>query len=201
VSELGLRERQKQHRRNAIISSAMRLFAERGYDETTIADIAELADVSPRTVLTYFETKEEMAREPLANLVNRLPLALEKRQPQESTLAVFGNWLQAELSDTEGDTSNAWLWRMLERNPQMAALQMANTDEVAIEMSQALAKDLGCQPDDLKVEIVLSALSGVCNRLFQGRGLEDRLEAVKVAVAFVDAGTARLADYRRETRS
>ena len=196
MSELGLRERHKQHRRNAIVRSAMQLFAERGYDETTIADIAELADVSPRTVLTYFETKEEMAREPLTQVVSRLTLALEQRQPQESTLSVFGSWLHAELSDTEGDCSNAWLWRMLERNPKMAVMQMANTAEVTSAMSQAVARDLGCQPDDLKVEIVLSALSGVCNRLFQGRGLEDRLEAVQVAVAFIDAGTKRLANYQ-----
>jgi AcrR family transcriptional regulator len=57
-SGVGLRERKKQRTRRALIEAAVRLFEERGYDGTTVADIAAAAELSTRTFFLHFPTKE-----------------------------------------------------------------------------------------------------------------------------------------------
>src|SRR5690348_6505077 len=57
---IGLRERKKRETRAALTQAAFRLFIDRGYDETTLADIAEAAGVSTRTIFAYFPSKEDI---------------------------------------------------------------------------------------------------------------------------------------------
>lgn len=56
----GLRERKKQKTKASIQREALRLFKKHGYDETTIEDIAEAAEISPSTFFNYFPTKEDV---------------------------------------------------------------------------------------------------------------------------------------------
>jgi AcrR family transcriptional regulator len=60
VIEEGRRERKKRRTRDAIVATAMALFAQRGFEAVTVAEIAEQADVARATLFSYFPTKESI---------------------------------------------------------------------------------------------------------------------------------------------
>jgi AcrR family transcriptional regulator len=55
-----LRERKKRMTRQAILDAAERLFAERGYEKVTVAQIADAANIAVKTLFTYFDSKEDL---------------------------------------------------------------------------------------------------------------------------------------------
>src|ERR1700745_2579442 len=60
MTDLGLRQRKKARTRQVIADAAARLFAERGYEQVAVSDVAREAEVSEQTVYNYFQTKEQL---------------------------------------------------------------------------------------------------------------------------------------------
>jgi AcrR family transcriptional regulator len=114
MPEAGLRERSKARRRAAIIRAAYELFAERGYDATTIADIAEAAEVSPRTVTMYFPAKQDIALSRVSDGVAGLADAIRDRPPGETLHDAFGRWLLTSVAGPEREQAVAAAMRFLE---------------------------------------------------------------------------------------
>src|SRR3974390_1660958 len=91
----GLRERKKQQTRDTIARVALELFAERGYDETTLAEIAEAADVSPRTIFAYFDSKEEILFCDAPAQLEELRDALAQRREGSTTIDALRDLLSS----------------------------------------------------------------------------------------------------------
>ncbi|MER7983009.1 TetR family transcriptional regulator [Streptomyces sp. NPDC095817] len=82
----GLRERKKDETRRGLREAAGRLFAERGFAQTTVADIAAEANVSERTFFRYFENKEALLLPDGVELYARIEEAFLARPRDEAPL-------------------------------------------------------------------------------------------------------------------
>ncbi|WSE54898.1 TetR family transcriptional regulator [Mycolicibacterium sp. ND9-15] len=80
---LGLRERKKQRTRATLLDAAVELCNGQGFDNTTVDQIAAIADVSPRTFSRYFPTKDSIALALVDEIIDRTAVEL-RRQPLET---------------------------------------------------------------------------------------------------------------------
>src|SRR5215469_11478539 len=86
--EPGLRERKKRRTRQALIDAALRLYREKGLEGVTIAEVARLADVAPRTFFAYFESKDDVFLGRGDDRLERLVDAIRQRDRREPILTV-----------------------------------------------------------------------------------------------------------------
>lgn len=82
----GLRERKKALTRAAIEDAALKLFLEKGYDQTTVEELAELVMISPRTFFRYFASKEEVVFGWIREVAGEAGDLLARRPPDEPVL-------------------------------------------------------------------------------------------------------------------
>lgn len=83
---LGRRDRKKNETRDSLRAAAHRLFAEKGFSGTTIDDITEAADVSRRTFFRYFDSKDDLLRVDVSDLLPVMVAALRARPLDEAPL-------------------------------------------------------------------------------------------------------------------
>src|SRR5215469_1821689 len=85
----GLRERRKQETRQAISDIATLMFVDRGFDEVTIAQVADAAGVAKMTVTNYFPRKEDLVFDRAEAIERHLADVIATRAPGESMLAAI----------------------------------------------------------------------------------------------------------------
>src|SRR6516165_10967032 len=83
----GLRERRKQETRQAISAIATQMFVTRGFDDVTIAQVADAAGVAKMTVTNYFPRKEDLVFDRAEAIERHLAGVIAARVPGESMLA------------------------------------------------------------------------------------------------------------------
>lgn len=165
-----LRERKKLATRRAIRRVALDLIAERGYVHVTVEDIAEAADVSPRTFFNYFPSKDAALfggdperTEALRQRLLHQPPGVAPLEALRSALVGEACAVAEELGELGGDPG-AWLARMKAANvdPHLRAAQAAHMATVERVLADALAERLGTDLERDPYPIVLvSAVLGV----------------------------------------
>jgi AcrR family transcriptional regulator len=95
---VGLRERKKQRTREAISTTAIALFARHGFDQVSITQIADAAEVSRRTLFAYFPTKEDLVVARFADHEEEAGRVVRQRPPGRSPLAALREHHLARLA-------------------------------------------------------------------------------------------------------
>ena len=103
----GLRQRKKDSARRAIEDAAWELFAEKGYEETSINDIAERADVAPRTFFRYFPTKEAVMYPQFEELLQSVRDEFHRRPADEPVITSLFESFEVLAGSLEGEASRA----------------------------------------------------------------------------------------------
>jgi AcrR family transcriptional regulator len=194
----GLRERKKQQTRDRIASVALDLFTERGYDHTTLAEIAEAADVSPRTIFAYFQSKEDIlfCDEPL--LYERLERTLRERPPGATTVDALREFVS---SFDEFDEHAGLRKRIIGASESLRTSERARSAPMEELVTESIAKDLGdVGPDDIRPRLiaasVTAAFSAVRDRLQDESGeplpYEEALEILDQVLEFLRGGLEAL---------
>jgi AcrR family transcriptional regulator len=105
IAHAGLRQRKKDSSRRAIEDAAWELFAEQGYEETSINDIADRANVAPRTFFRYFPTKEAVMYPQFDELLQSVREAFRARPADEPVLTSLFESMKVLSGSLEGEAS------------------------------------------------------------------------------------------------
>jgi len=142
------RERRTARTRKAIVDAAHELFYERGYGETTIDEIADRADIAPRTFFRYFPSKEALVFADLDELTEELYVLLDKRPANEHPMRSLVVSLEgfADLVEANRDQFE-WGFRIADAHPGVSdyALNVRKA-QTAVRVTQFIADRLGVDP-------------------------------------------------------
>jgi AcrR family transcriptional regulator len=190
-----LRERKRTRTRLMIQTEALRLFAEKGYAQTTVDDIADAAAISPRTFFRYFPAKEDVVT---WDQYDPQAVDLLESRPHDEPLA---ETFRAVVRESLGGLYRHDPERLLQRVqlaatiPEVRARFLEEQTNGVAEMAPLIARKRGDHPDELRGRVIGSSLLAatfVALDLWQQDGGKQDL------LALLDQATQALAEGARE---
>lgn len=162
----GLRERKKQQTRRLIAETARHLFAERGFEGVTVAEVAAEAEVSEATVFNYFPTKEDIFYGGLEAFEEELLSTIREREPGESVITAFGRFVLEPrgllaASNEEAVERLAASTRVISQSPALLAREQQIFQKYTGSLAGLIAEEVGAAADAVGPRVAANALMGV----------------------------------------
>jgi AcrR family transcriptional regulator len=198
---VGLRELKKQRTREAIADTAFGLFAKRGFEGVTAAEVAEAAGVSAKTVFNYFPTKEDLLFDEVPARQAALVEAVGTRRAGESVPEALRR-LQLAQCERMASPGFAVFARIIDESPALRAKELEVMADFERVLADALEREVGLNRLDARIAATL--LIGVQWQFFllareralagqHGPAAERRLRAeLKRAYELLEQGLADL---------
>ena len=161
---MGLRERKKLRTRKTIERVALELFAQRGFQATTLTQIAEAAEVAPSTLHAYFPSKDDIIFDTLDAACKSARERVVARPVGQTAIAGLQLWLAADLPHiSDADPVLAQLRRtIIDIDQALIAQERLRHALLEDILAEAFARDLGETSDDLRSRLMGAvALNGL----------------------------------------
>jgi AcrR family transcriptional regulator len=197
MARAGLRERKKRRTRETILACARDLFEAQGFAETTISQIAEAAEVSPRTVFSYFPHKEELVFPDKDEMLESLSAAMAGRAEGEVATDALRRWLLEHFGDVEPeDHPHKWQRALIDEDPDLRAYERRLQEDAEQVVAEAVAVDLSLPADHHLPRMVaattMAALDSLGREGAHEHSAEESRRLIEDAMQFVGAGVRKL---------
>lgn len=134
------RARKQQAAREIVWDAAIELFLHKGYDETTVDDVAQAAGISPRSFFRYFATKGDVMAYALIRFADQI-IAVIDACPEHSSLSEVVRSTMFQISEPAlKDPRARKIFEMLKRSPAADGAQMARFVEAQGMLASALIR-------------------------------------------------------------
>lgn len=188
---LGLRERKKLKTRAAIQREALRLFLERGFQATTVEDIAAAVEISPSTFFNYFPSKEEVAFQD--DLDPHILAAFNTQPAGVNPVRALRNALRTVFAAIPPEDEQLMKQRMalVARDADLRAAMLNQFAALVDQVAAILAGRSGRSPDDFRIRNLSGALLGVLMAAILAAADApgaDFVELMDAAMAHLEAG-------------
>lgn len=172
MREIGLREWKKRETRKAIAEAALALFAQRGFEAVTVAEVAREAHVSEKTVFNYFPTKEDLVLDPDDDerFIQELGEVIRGCAPGDSIIAAVRTLLVDEFARglAAGYLNKVEMAaRLLDSSPALQARLQARFAKFSAAIAGALAGAAGAAPADIEPWVAANAIIAISLALFE----------------------------------
>jgi AcrR family transcriptional regulator len=165
----GLRERKKRQTHEVIARAAMKLFAARGFDAVTVADVARAADVAEKTVFNYFPAKEDLVlhggEERRAALID----AIRARPPGASIVESFRAGTMEFIDRVQSDPveSIVVVPRLVAGSKTLRDRLFLSWEQEAATLAPVIAQEAGASEGDLVPAVVARTLAWTHRLVFR----------------------------------
>jgi len=175
MPEVGLRERKKARTRRVIADAAARLFAERGYEQVAVSDVAREAEVSEQTVYNYFQTKEQLVTDLHPYFQEELDRRIRTRARGTSPAAAVRELALDAIEGIRRVPAEQWrgeLGYLAAISPTVHRLALEMSDRQANTIANAISDTTPLTPEIARLQGI--ALAGVFQIIINQAGQRTR---------------------------